>query len=431
MSDKYNMKTLIALNSKKVRQVLVLLILGLALIPFQNCAEQDFSVSQSSVNTLLVYDSSDSDQELLRQKLEGAEPPTISQIFNQWSRISGNKLYQKASDIVPDASTKDCFSSLDANGDWVRKAFEDNPNKVVQPGTAARCLANEPFAAASWSFSNDSNTLKAAINAHNHTGFISGVPVDRYENEAVVSSDNNDDDGIGLVIAVVREDASTTHILLAQRTNGGQAPSLGWGFLHVKYYSKDGVTQNIKRTIVNASYDGITKNVNGQSNNIVGQNGWNGKRTLIKVVRNKDVIKAYTSNWSKNVQEVLSANPESEISIDLSDQSLGLEIFRGAKKYGYSSVSQYASTFSNIKFKSTLDADKIYDLKHKLVYKLMGDNSGRYELVKGLTPKKDLGVNIYLVNPETQKTFFVWYNGNFEEVSGSLPEEAVSSGVRK
>lgn len=422
------MKTLLILNSKKIRPFLSFVILSSIVLPFQNCAEQDFTVVQSSVNTILVYDGSESDQELLRQKLDGAEPPTISQIFNQWSRVSGSSLYQKQTDIVPSARAAHCFTGLDDNGDWNKANIRiGNPNVSVQPGFENPCADDDSFGAASWSFSSSLNTLKVAVNANNHTGFISGVPVDRYENEAVVSSLSSDDDGIGLVVAALRDEAGKTHLLIAQRTHGGTAPSLGWGFLYAQYYSEGGVTKNIKKTVINASFDGKSQNIQGQSQNIAGQNGWSGKRTIIKVERNKDIIKAYTSLWSENASELLIPDLSSEISVDLSDPKNGLEIFRGAKKYGYSSISQYGSTFNNVKFKSTLDADKIYDLKNKLVYKLMDDNSGRYELAKGLTPKKDLGVNTYLVNPETQKTFFVWYNGNYEEVSGSLPDEVMSS----
>lgn len=411
---------------RDLKEILGILVLTALFLPFQNCANQlEFAVQQSGVHNILVYGDSDEDQELLRQKLAGAEPPTISHIFKQWSRFSGNSLYQKPSDIIPNPDTANCFTSLDENGDWIKGQTRPGSNSFYQPGTETACIVDEAFSSASWSYLAATNSLKAAINADRFTGFLSGVSVDRYENQAILSSDHVDDDTMGLVIAVLRDTTGTTHILSANRTHGGNSPSLGWGIVYRKYFmDSEGVVKTSAKVLFNKDIGGISKNDKDLGwKDIAGVNGWKGKRTLIRIERNRDLIKAYTSVWSEDPTETIAIAPESEISFNLADPSLGLEVFRGPQKYGYGLHSQYGATFSDIKYKSTLDVDKIYDLKNNKVYVLVNDGSGRFELAPNLTPKKDLGINSYLVNPETQKVFFIWYNGHYEEIDGDIPPE--------
>lgn len=392
----------------------------LCLIPFQNCAEQDQEFSQMSteLSNVLVYGESDSDQQMLAQKISGYERPGLDRIYRQWGRISGPTYYQRESDIVPESNYAFCFTEKNVEGYWA---------SFIDPATGRRvsndtyngynCIDSHSFAAASWSYVDSVGGLRNTTNINFFSGFISAVPFHSYENEAVITSAAKDDDVIALIIATLTDSQGRIHTLTAVRSHGGGIPGLdrGWGFV----YFVNGLPQ---RVFHNVSVDGVSMNTTPGGSGDPAGTGWSNKKSFIKVTRTRDSITALASNWFTGGETAV-LNPASRIEINLNDPANGLQIFRGAQKYGYGSFSQVGATFLKIKFNSLVDDKYVYDLKNNLVYQLIEDGSGRYELVNRMSAFKQLGVNLHVVNPETQKAFFLWNKGRYKEVDGDNLDE--------
>ncbi len=385
--------------------------LGLMVIlPFQNCAKQqlEFAQVESELRYALIYGTEPGDQELLAQRIQGNDSPTLNNIFNQWSRISGGVTYQKVSDIVREPEYNFCFTTLNSEGFWT-PGMRPNGNVIDNPGLAPECLDSSSFSASSWSYISSSDSLRCGANSNNLVGFVSGIPFETYQNEATIYSDDRDDDMIGLIVASVVAPDGRIHTLSAFRSQGGNflnAINGGWGFV----YHIDGVINSVP---INTSFDGVYSNDN--SSIPANLTGWNGKRTLIRVNRDRDIVSAYTSAWSTNPNNLMYAEA-SRIELNLAVE--GLEIFRGPQKYGYGHQSQSGATFQNIRFTSLVEVEFLYDLNRKIVYRLKKDGSGRYEVMRGVSPAAHLGKNVNVVNPETQRAFFLWSNSNFKEVEG-------------
>lgn len=392
-------------NKKYVVQTFTSLLCLAMFLPFQNCGTQlEFAQQSMSLDYALVYDGSESDQLLLSQKVQGYERPSLNAIFNQWSRVSGPFMYQKASDIIPEPQYAFCFSSLSENGVWAPAVNPANGNTIANPGSDNQCINSASFGAASWVYMPASNSLRCATNAGNYVGFISGVPFDNYENEAVLTSENKDDDSIGLIIASVKDSSGNIHVLSATRSHGGNGADLGWGIVYYVNGQRFHVASNV-------SVGGVFKN------NAL--NGWSDRKSLVKVIRAGDHIEAYASDWYMGTEN-LAVNPVSKVELNLADPiHAGMfDIFRGPQKYGYGTQSQLGATFQSIKFKSFVDAKIIFDLKNNRVYRLIEDGSGRFEQVSGQSVYSHIGGNKHVINPETQKAFYIWSEGRYKQVEG-------------
>jgi hypothetical protein len=409
---KLNLKSIFKENKKFLFSFSYSLLALVFILPFQNCGEQGLEFAQQStdIKYVLVYGDSDSDQGLLANKSQGYARPTLNNIFNQWSRISGKMSYQKASNIIPENDFLYCYTRLDENGVW-ESAIDPATGKKITPGVSD-CANSQPFAAASWSYLSSADTLICAANAGAFVGFVSAVPFEKYENQATLTSKTQDDDTIGLIIATVKDVDGNIHTLSAVRTHGGMAPAKDWGFT----YSINGVGIEIYR---NSSVGGVFKNLKVKIPG-VDSYGWNGRKTIVKVTRDKDQITAYASTWFLDGDILPELDPMSKIEINLSNpEFLGkLDVFKGVQKYGYGSHSQAGASFQNIVFNTLVEAQYLYDLKNKKVYKLIEDGSGRYEVIRSADFFKMLGRNLHVINPETQKAFFIWNDGKYKEVNG-------------
>ena len=115
------------------------------------------------------------------------------------------------------------------------------------------------------------------LNVYPYNGFVSPEKLENYTFEATLRSTNSDNDTIGLVIAFVRI-GGINYTLTALRNTRGNAPSEGWGVCY-------GENTNYASWIVDK------KSVDGTPS------GWNGTRSRVKIERNGDSIKCYTTNW--------------------------------------------------------------------------------------------------------------------------------------
>lgn len=344
----------------------------------------------------LVYGSTASDRELLQQRITGSNPPKMAEVIQRWKRFSGATFYNDASAIV--ASPANCYTSLDGNGMWAL-------NGSLDPNTHASC--NTPtMNSLSWIYLTGPDRLFNIQNTNNYVGFFSSIKFDKYTSSADFSSTDLDDDSIGMTIAVVH-DGVDVYTLTAVRTQGGNVPVNGWALIHKK-------NNTIVRTIGNISVGGTNKNSSPTTGDA---QGWNGRATRVKVVRDGNIIKAYTSVWNTNASQLV-IDEGSLIQVDLSDPAEGLTMFVGPQPYGFESYSQSKATFSNLQFSTpsvNVDPDYLFDLVTNRVYSKKVGTIG-YELVTGLKALDMLGYPKEIKNIETQRQFKIESSTSYFEI---------------
>lgn len=349
----------------------------------------------------LAYGSTTSDRTLLANRIAGYQAPGLSDVFNNWRRISGPRIFNTPSEIVQTPSY--CFTGFDSNNNWNPGMNGSTP---IQPGTYSNCVNSDDFVSASWSYKNSPDRLYNAANGTSYNGFISGIKFKNYTLQATLSSADVDDDGIGIIIAAFVDSSNVVHTLSAMRTQGGfPPPSLGWGLV---YRQNNNV---IGSTFSNMSIGGV--NTNGSQGD---RQGWNGRSTIVRVERADNMITAYTSTWGTS-GTTLAIEPTSKIEIDLSNPTNGLTAFMGEQYYGYGTISQPGATFSDIAF-STPNAESdpsyIYDLLNNTVYNKM--NAGGYVLVNGMSAYSTIGFPKRVKNTESSKEFMINSAGSYTEL---------------
>ena len=146
----------------------------------------------------LVYGSSSSDRTFLYNKINGYQPPSLSEVFTSWRRIAGSTIYNNPSTIPQTPAY--CFSGFDSNFNW-NPAVNPANGATVQPGTHNECVNSGAHTSSAWNFISSPDRLYNASNASSFIGFLSGLQFKEFNLEAVVSSPDTDDDAIGLIIA--------------------------------------------------------------------------------------------------------------------------------------------------------------------------------------------------------------------------------------
>lgn len=365
----------------------------------EDCAEQDLQLTEKLA---LVYGSDAQDRGFLADKLAGYRAPDMGEIFNNWRRISSDIVYPNGTAVVPEPAFAFCFTGLDADGNWNPGVHPDTGKKLA-PGTDPACIDSVSFASSSWSYLQSPGRLHNATNAGSFNGFVSTLKFERYVHEAVLGSTSKDDDLIGLIAAFAVASDGAVHTLTAARTQGGFPPKKGWGLVHRR--------NNTVVKVIGEKSVGGTHCSNGCSVTTGDGLGWNGRLTKVQIERELDRIVALASPWG-TAAATLTLDNASRIEVDLSDPSLGLEIFRGAQAYGYGIQSQQYAEYSAIQFNAFNSAEYVYDLVNDTVYRQ--NATGGYSLVPSLKAFLELGYPALVGNVETRKQFRLNPNYTFE-----------------
>jgi hypothetical protein len=285
------------------------------------------------------------DETLLNDMMNNYVPPTVEDIFNSWGRFDGNNFYVNKDD-----------PSINSNAN-------------------------------AWEFLTDPDRVSMPLNVTPYNGFVSPEGLENYTFEATLSSTSSDNDTIGLIIAFARVDG-VNYVLSAQRTKGGTEPKSGWG-----------VTYGTGSTA--AAYSGIEWIVDEKSVDGV-DGGWSSAQSRVKIERNGDIIKCYTTAWNdtENYQAA------SEIIIDLSSDER-LEKFRGESSYGYSTYSQPDSTYLDIEFNGGMDVSKLMNALTGDVWEYV---AGSGWVLSDNTVQDELGFVRQVTNPETGDAYIIKEN---------------------
>jgi hypothetical protein len=167
------------------------------------------------------------------------------------------------------------------------------------------------------------------------------------------------------------------------RNQGGNSPSEGWGICY-------GENNSYYTWIIDS------KNVDGTSG------GWSSQQSRVKVERNGDNIKCYTTNWN-NADTYQAA---SEIAIDL-DSDSRLHKFKDPQSYGYMTYSQPDSTYLSIGLGGSLDVTRIYNAVTGDVWEYF---EGSGWTVIETTVQNELGFVRQVTNPDTGDIYLIKEN---------------------
>lgn len=418
----YDQKEIIltTIDETKIRFSLIFMVRSLVLINETNA---------------LVYGDDSEDQTALQKKLLNEKPVGSGDIFYKWERVAANQLFTPTSltsalfvektgrdaycfadNIVvnettgkydniflPRVTASPCALVKDAQGNNVISTTKSDP------GLHCVCSANTTFQAQSWNLLTNPARILSLVNSNQLTGFISPLFFESYSHSAVLQSTHWDDDLIAMIIAQKRivEDSgvSKNYTLAAIRAHGGISfpgrlssdPPINWALVYLE-------NGNPKNLIASKEIGISYKNTNPGPMSLANKNdGWSGKSSMVKIVRNKNLIQAWVSDWALSGEPFpTDVNGDSLLSVDLSSLPI-LEKFIGPQKFGYGSLSQMWSSFNNVQFDSGVSDKYVYDLKKNEVYELQND--GKYLRRKDINPYILLGSPRIIGNPETFKRY--------------------------
>lgn len=282
------------------------------------------------------------DQTTLNFQLANRRPQTPEMIFNSWGRIKGNIFY--ASKLEADAA-----------GDAEATAWYFQNGQIYMP------LNVEPI-----------------------NGFVSNMLFDNYSFECTLSSNNGDNDSIGLIGAFHRENGNNYYICFYANMSG-TLPYTGIG---VSYQGADAT----HTTWDNGSGLLYTGGEFGNTSASSGY-GWSNRTRRLKIERNNDILKFW---YSEIDSETLPIDPQ--FILDLTSDARLLK-FRGKKKYGYMTNSQPYSTYKNIVFiNNGMDENLIVDSTGKKVYRFNAETN-TWDLTTETIPEA-IGHTTIILNPE-------------------------------
>lgn len=274
---------------------------------------------------------------------------------------------------------------------WRR--FSHLANTENQPAT--------PSELSTWSYDSINEVINNTTNSSSYIGVVSETKYDTYVLDVKLTSTDNDDDIIGVVIAWdVDPVTGREYTLSVVRTPGGMGPL--YGVIYNNYRS-DAALLNVasnKVTWGNGQPGSLTQAAAGYVNN---DPGWgnsgathsNTGGVRLYIERIGDIINITTSQWADSD----TLDPATLITIDLNTDAR-LERFKGPRSYGFSSMSQANSTWKVLKFTNPLDS--VYDLVNNEVYIFEND-----EWVIDPTASIDsIGAKSFLYNPATKQLFY-------------------------
>jgi hypothetical protein len=269
------------------------------------------------------------------------------------------------------------FSHFDPSG-----TYTDSTGAVI---TGAALGEQEKLA---WTYDSVNNKVVCTVNSQTYIGFISNEKYLSYTHEATLSSIDGDDDMIGVIIAFVKDNSGNEYTLSAVRTpnltNQTHVAVQGTCYHWALAYNYDKPDQKLLGTIA----------VPGDTTG-----GWSSfpTGTRIRVIRNGDSITISTA--AMNSTAILDST---KISINLTSDPL-LAKFRGECAYGYSCLSQNASTFSDIYFAGGLQ--DIYDVSNNQVW--VKSSSGTWSINTSKTISGEIGIGKFAFNETTGKLYYI------------------------
>lgn len=301
-------------------------------------------------------------------QLEDAKTPKFSTVFNTWRRIS-------------------------------------------LQGTSSLFV---PAEADSWTYDAATDSVTCTVNSVYLTGFISPEAYDNYTFEVELSSNNGDDDAIGLCLAFQEEDGVPYSLVLYRIAgSGGPSPTPNVSNFPFQIGYNPGAAAN-NRTLIVAGLSGSLQYPDGT---LIGGGTTDGQQThggwsslgaiRVKVERSVSQITVWTTDRSD-----LTYRPENSLTIDLDSQSY-LKRFKLPGKIGYIAHSQPYASFKTIQAPGA--NAPVYDVRDKSVWLYENRNWIRYPAgdakVKAAYPK-----GLLYSSTQEHKTYFSTDDGVLTQI---------------
>lgn len=237
-----------------------------------------------------------------------------------------------------------------------------------------------------WAWDDVRELAYTTLNSATHIGFVSPFTDDNFYLQArVFSTCPWDNDLIGLIIAY-----NSGNFLMAVRNTGGVRPQ--WGIVSI-----DATTFHITTVV-----DGTDKVKDG--NGLPWLNYGEGVR--IRIERNGDIIKCYTSDFSSSGM-VQPLNESTELVIDLNE--LGLDEFKGEQQWGFVSYSQEYSYLADIETNGAgtqVSSNMIFSIDTQKVW-LWSEYSNSWVLQTSKTPYDFTGVDRIVYDTSDGDIYFM------------------------
>jgi len=211
------------------------------------------------------------------------------------------------------------------------------------PQGSTRLTPEEFYAGGLWKYDENNNRIYLTKNVHPYTGFVSPREFGNFKFEATLSSSNDDNDWLALVIGFwtdpVTEYQHTLSVVRTYAMNSGQSE---FSYAIVKNFR-----QKNSEIIVNATE--LAPPLTNGNDGLV-SNGWasNGP-TRIAVERVGNIYNIKCSQFNSVV-----IDPTTEIVLDVS-QDEKLEPFTVATRVAFAAASQINAFFSDIVFTGLID----------------------------------------------------------------------------
>lgn len=273
--------------------------------------------------------------------------------------VKGDELLKRISLITTDQQLTDAkgqtvdFASVFNN--WKRFSHDATQN---QPAVEAELSA--------WAYNSGTNQISNTTNSATFIGLVSPEKFSDYVFEVDISSNNGDNDILGIVLAYAEVNGKQYTLSLLRSTGG-----MGYKLMTVAYNWAGG-TGNGAKDIGSKNGglkwgDGVVDDTRVIDNAGVYSTGWStaGTGCRVKATRVGNTITVISSNMNDNANYVAS----SQIVINLASDPL-LAKFMGAAQYGYCAYSQPNGTWKALQAPAV--KYNIYDRRNDHIWKWNG-----------------------------------------------------------
>lgn len=278
-------------------------------------------------------------------------PPSQETIFNQWSRISAD--------------------------DYWNPSYGGTPSGEL----------------AAWELNN--GHIRCTTNSHNFVGFISPEHFNNYRLDTVLSSTDDDDDLIAVILATAHKSIGQNFALIAWREPGGFVQNSATG-------DRFGIS-----VVAGNDYTPIVSTTPMSD----GTRRWYDKKTRLKCVRNGDIFTVSCSPFFALDDPIPEIDPATALTVNARDipecDWMYTDSNPTAKRhYGYGCHSQKYAAFEILSFEGGLVADKIYNADTGEIWMYENENW----VLSSETIQEQLGYPRTVTNPDTGISYRILEN---------------------
>lgn len=272
------------------------------------------------------------------------------------------------------------------------------------PQESTRLTAEEFYEKQAWGYDSNNDRIYLSKNYHPYTGFISPRKYNSYTFEATLSSINNDDDQIGLIIGFHKDpNTGFEYTLSVIRTLHQISGQGNWSYAVVYNFGQNLITSPDYDPKYAANSQKILIDSTHLAQVPQGATGWVGNITRVQVERLNDVMAIKTSQFGNDV-----IDNNTLITLDLATYP-ELSVFMGGSEIGFSAKSQKDAYFSDIVF--TGFVDYIFWDQGNSTYQTWqydpGSSTYFLQFPKTLTAKEYFGTSRFIHSYLFSKTYYI------------------------